>query len=47
MTAMEFAARLAVLEKEHRQLTDEQATAKRENGSLGDRVKFLDSQIAD
>jgi len=47
MTAMQLAARLAVLEKEHRQLTDEQATAKRENGSLGDRVKLLDSQIAD
>jgi hypothetical protein len=47
MTAMELAARLAALEKEHRQLTDELATAKRGNGSLGDRVKLLDSQIAD
>ena len=47
MTAMELAACLAALEKEHRQLTDELATAKRENGSLRDRVKLLDSQLAD
>lgn len=42
-----MAARLAALEKERQRLADELAAAKKENGALSDRVRELESQLAD
>lgn len=43
----DMANRLASLEKERQQLTDELAAARKDNGALSDRVKSLESQLAE
>jgi len=45
--AKDMAARLAALEKERQRLADELAAARKDNGALSDRVKSLESQVAD
>jgi chemotaxis protein MotB len=46
-TSTDYAARLAALEQERQRLANELAAARKENGTLSDRVKALESQLAD
>ncbi|MEQ1795945.1 MAG: OmpA family protein [Nitrospira sp.] len=43
----DVASRLATLEKERQRLADELAAARKDNGALSDRVKSLETQLAD
>ena len=46
-TSTDLAGQLAALEKDRQRLVDELAVARKENGALSDRVKALESQLAD
>ena len=45
-TSTDYAARLAALEQERQRLADELAAARKENGTLSDRVKALESPVS-